>query len=419
MENQKPKQRYTLKVLNFRDADDFYMHLGQRDANSKHFWRFGDDNCFPDAVATLNRRSPIHRGILNSKIGYLVGKKFLHNDRNSNLEAFVKDCNGRRQSLKDVMRRVWFDKKAFGNAYIEIVRDRSGKFINLFHQDALKCRLSKDKSEILLYHDWPAYTDQFKDKLKRLPVYPVFADPQNTGFERSIYHIKEYEPGFENYGLMDWFSGMRVGAIAYKTSKWNISRLDNSFHSSGVLLIDGNFDNPENAEKFQDDVEEEFTGEDNQGKILSITSTRTDGKENGSKFIPLSLDYDGDWKELQSQSTTELIIAHGWFRALTSLPDNTGFDVKRILNEYNIAMSTVIADEQETMLDILKEILNSQAGLDVSDLAILNKPPTTDRPPYMKIWEARESDGLDFDKDDPEQQAYIGTITAAKAKTDA
>jgi len=52
---------------------------------------------------------------------------------------------------------------------------------------------------------------------------------------------------FEHYGLPSYIAGMNVSAIAYKTDRWNISRLDNSFQLSGVMVLDGEVDNEQEA----------------------------------------------------------------------------------------------------------------------------------------------------------------------------
>ncbi len=43
-------------------------------------------------------------------------------------------------------------------------------------------------------------------------------------------------------------------------------------------------------------------------------------------------------------------------------------------------------------------------------MAIVNKPPVTLRPSYMKVWEARKADGLDYDADDERQNIYLSEM---------
>ena len=55
--------------------------------------------------------------------------------------------------------------------------------------------------------------------------------------------------------------------------------------------------------------------------------------------------------------------------------------------------------------------LRRTLGVDAASLPIVNRPPTRSKPLYMKVWEARKADGLDYDPDDERQQRYLSEIT--------
>lgn len=405
-------KRKLVKIVN--SVDDPYITIGQN-STSNEFWRFGLDNLFPSAVAALNRRATVHRGILQSKTRYIAGKGITCDQKERGLVDWITRCNAHGETLQAVLKKAITDAQALGNAYLEIVTDARRSFMNLYHQDATKCRLSKDKKSIFLHHDWSKATG--KVGRKQVAIFPEFDDQQNTGYLHSIIHIKHYEPEFENYGIMGWVAGLSVSAIAYKTDKWNISRLDNSFNSSGVLVVSGEFETPQDYEDFKDEFETEFIGEGKQGKILLMTQQPGATADAGTRYIPLSTNAEGDWRELHIQSTDDLVIAHGWFRSLSGIADNTGFDTKRILNEYEVALNTVIIDEQETMLSNVRKALSAVLRVDGSTLAFINRPPATEKPAYMKVWEARKADGLDYDDKDPAQNIYLANITQAKQIT--
>jgi hypothetical protein len=399
-----------IRVLNLGTNASF-LTTGSGGVSKTDCWRFGSDNLFPQAIAMLNRRSTVHRGILKNKAFYIAGRGFAADEKVKLLQDLIKVANAYKESLRDVIKKIVFDKKSFGNAYLEVVTNQQGSFVNLYHQDATKCRLSKDKSRIFLHHNWKQA--QPGDKAtKNIPLYPVF-EPGDDGYLHSCIHLKEYEPEFENYGLMDWVAGLSVSAIAYKTDKWNISRLNNSFNSSGVLLIGGQFETPEDVKEFNEEFDNKFIGEGNQGKLLRILQKPGQDPDTMTRFIPLSQNAEGDWKGLHDQSTADLITAHNWYRSLSGLSDNTGFDTKRVLNEYEIALNTVILDEQTIILEKLKEVIEFVTRTDSSSLTIINKPPMTEKPAYMRIWEARKIDGLAYDETDPTQQDYLANISKA------
>ena len=55
---------------------DPFVAQGSTEAGATHYWRWGDDNLFPNALALMARRSTTHRRIINDKADYVSGKGF-------------------------------------------------------------------------------------------------------------------------------------------------------------------------------------------------------------------------------------------------------------------------------------------------------------------------------------------------------
>ena len=104
-------------------------------------------------------------------------------------------------------------------------------------------------------------------------------------------------------------------------------------------------------------------------------------------------------------------MAHSWFRTLSGLDYAAGFSAERILHEYEVALNTVILGEQAELLEPIHALLRRTLGVDAASLQIVNRPPTRSKPIYMKVWEARKADGLDYDPEDERQQAFLSEIT--------
>ncbi len=305
--------------------------------------------------------------------------------------------------MRQLINKLAFDKALFGNAFVEIVTDRRRSFLSLFHQDASRCRLSRDKGSIILHHDWRNFK---KEAARSLPLWPSFRESAD-GTLRSMIHYKDYEPMFENYGVPPYIAGMNVSAIAYKTDRWNISRLDNSFQLSGVMMLDGTVDSEAEAEKLKRVAEEQFAGKP--GQVMFVI--KDCNEQDNSRFIPISAANEGDWKTLHEQATTDIVVAHSWFRSLSGLDYGSGFSADRILHEYEVALNTVILSEQEELMEPLRGVISLVLGVDCSSLQIINRPPKRSKPLYMKVWEARRAEGLEYDPADPAQQLFVAQIT--------
>jgi hypothetical protein len=406
MENAKTKNIICTTTQN--SADTLYA-LSSAKVESKEFWRWGSDNNLPEALALLSRRSTAHRRIINDKADYISGKGFNFDSSIPLLGSLVKRANGDGESLRQVLNKLAFDKALFGNAFLEVVTDEQHSFLSLYHQDSTRCRVAKDSQHILLHHDWAHFR---QSEALSLPLYPNF-EKQSDGTLRSIIHYKDYEPMFEHYGVPQYIAGMNVSAIAYKTDRWNIARLDNSFQLSGVMMIDNAVDSEEEASKLARMAEQRFAGKP--GQVMFII--RDESSDDNSRFIPLESQNDGDWKELHDQATSDIVVAHSWFRSLSGLDYSTGFSAERILHEYEVALNTVILGEQNELLEPIIHAIASILKIDCSSLEIINRPPTRSKPIYMKVWEARKADGLEYDENDERQQLYLSEITKYNLKS--
>ena len=172
-------------------------------------------------------------------------------------------------------------------------------------------------------------------------------------------------------------------------------------------MLDASTDNEADAERIVRAAERRFAGEP--GQVMFVIREGSDA--DNSRFIPMEARNEGDWSQLHDQATSDIVIAHSWFRSLSGLDYSAGFSAERILHEYEVALNTVILAEQEELLAPIKRILNEVAGIDPSSLEIVNRPPTRSKPIYMKVWEARKADGLEYDPDDERQQPYLSEIT--------
>lgn len=382
---------------------DPFVCMGATQPSSAHYWQWGDDNQFPYALALLSRRSTTHRRIINDKADYISGKGFSYDSKIERLGDFVGNANAQGESLREVVNKLAFDKALFGNAFAEVVTDLNRTFLSVFHQDASKCRVAKDSKHVILHHNWAEFTPA---DAKTLPLYPAFEQADDNTL-RSVIHYKDYEPMFEHYGVPPYIAGLNVSAIAYKTDCWNISRLDNSFQLSGVMMLDASVDNQQEAADLVRAAEGKFAGRP--GQVMFMVKESDENEK--SRFIPINSSNEGDWKDLHSQATSDIVVAHSWFRSLSGLDYNGGFNSERILHEYEVALNTVILAEQEELMEPIRSLIELVLGVSTESLQIVNRPPTKAKPLYMKVWEARKADGLDYDANDPQQNLFLAQIT--------
>lgn len=173
-------------------------------------------------------------------------------------------------------------------------------------------------------------------------------------------------------------------------------------------MLDNAVDSEEEADRIVRIAEEKFAG--NPGQVLFVL--RGDNENDNSRFIPINTSSDGDWQRLHTQAESDLVVAHSWFRSLSGLDYASGFSTERILHEYEVALNTVILPQQAELMEPIRQIIHRVLGIDASSLEIVNRPPTRSKPSYMRVWEARKADGLDYDENDTLQQRFLAEISS-------
>ncbi len=400
------KEPVTLQV------PDIVVEKTRLDFDPNNWIKFGSDNLFPNALAAINRQAINQRSVLHWKAIYTTGNGFLNPDDESLLEYF-KRVNPKGQTFRKVFKKTIQSFNASGNAYVEIVTDTFGTFTWLFVWDNTKVRLGKRSRRGFagMFPDWARVHGREAD-IKWVPLYPNF-EPGDDGLLHSILHIKEDEDEFPNYGLPVWVAALDAAAIGYKTNKWNLTRLDNQFQTSGILELYGSKDDKElkeGIEKFK----KARIGEKRNSQLLIIVKER--GNDDASKYTPLIQTNDGDWIKLHDQSDQDIIIANNWFRSLSGLsePGKLGSDTQQIRTQYDIALSTVITETQDLILEALKPIFQDVGGFNVDSLEVINQSPVgiADRlnPNFILTRkEGYEIFGLTPDENDPDLNKVINT----------
>ena len=377
MQNRRKKQTQKNQVKTYKTKDNSlvkyaFVNLGTPTVDSEvkdlerlrgDYIPFGKDNLFPQYLSELKRQSSTHRSVLAQKTTFTTGSGFI--TQNEDLKGFINDVNANGETLKDVFKKLADDYYTYGNAFLEGVIYDGG--VNLYHKDASTARISKNKKSVCFHPDWTNY-DKTPEKKQVIPVYPQISS------SRFVLHYKDYESTFNFYGLPDYVAALEHIAIDYEIGKYNHTSFKNGFSPSAIVTVNGDFGEAE-AEKFVETAKDTLTGSGNNSKILFLVKNGDDSRSTDVQII--NQKEDGDFLDLQKLTDQNIITAHRWQPALSGIVssgkmNNTGSEIRIA---YELAMSTVIKDTTNILLDPIKKVINREVGLDTEDLKVAYEPP--------------------------------------------
>ena len=373
-QKKQPKRKSQVKNLQTQKSSTFEFgvfnlaipeHIEEPQDLSKvrtKFIPFGTNNLFPQYLAELKRKSSTHRSVLAQKTIFTSGAKFVTN--NDDVKEYIKDVNADGESLREVFKKLADDYYTFGNAYLEGVLYDGG--LNLYHIDATTVRASKDKKEVYIHPDWAKY-NTMKDKLSIIPLYP------NVKRNRFVLQFKDYEPTFQFYGLPDYVAALEHIAVDYEIGKWNHTKFKNGFQPSAIVEINGDM-GEEEAKKLVREAQKKFVGDGNNGKIMFIVKN---GDTSSANVQIIKDDQEGSWIDLQRITDQNIVTAHRWQPSLSGLVssgkmNNTGSEIRIA---YDLAMTTVIKDTSDLLLNGIRVVLYKELGFLPEELVIHYEPP--------------------------------------------
>lgn len=358
------------------------IERANQDYNIEDFipW-FDSDNLFPQHINERARLSTTHSRILSDKVNYIIGDGMMTDGGNKALGDYLNNCNAQGEDLPCVLNRLATDYCTFGNAFLYVIQ--SGGFTAISHIDATYIRVSKDGKGVFFSRGFNArreYRTVEAFKPAFIPFYPNFQPVDGTLKEagaqkHAIIHIKDYAPGYYWYGQIDYYAAYYSGwlDVDYHIPKFNLSRFHNQFKPSGLMVIAGRNINDRQAEKIQNEIRDNYTGEGTDGKLIVAV---VNDENAAPKFVPFDDAPDGAFGELQQIANENIILAHGWHPALVLQQPGKLTNSTDIIAAFEQVYNTVIKRKQAELLRPVKRVL-TDAGFKFKDITISTPSPVS------------------------------------------
>lgn len=249
--NKKPatvKDLYKLKVQQEFSADVSIPSV--RLEHGYGYYRFGENNLYPNEVLYLFDKSPKHGSIVNGKTKYIFGKGFAPAITLAG-KMFLLNV-GNKFSKKAI-----FDIELFGGTYIEVIPTRGGGY-KYFHLSYDRCRSNENNTVIYYKKNWHKNNDKPKE-------FPAFYKGIK---EVSVIYYKQYRPGNIVYATPSWFQGSNYIAADTHVSKHTLNNAKSGFTATKFINFFNGDPGAEKEDEIVEQFENSFTG--SEGKKIVV-----------------------------------------------------------------------------------------------------------------------------------------------------
>lgn len=363
------------------------------------------DLCRLDRLQAICNNSPTTAGIIQQKVNYFCGDGFytvpaatmsmlaslkiarseaaeITEEQVETLNEWLTNVTPEGENIEELSTKIAKDFVSFGNAFVEVQRIKVGQTKKYYLRclPVTWCRPRKAAKDSI-YPTHIGVSDEFEEafevtpqEVTDLPIFPIFE--KIGGVEKSIVHLKNYEPTLIYWGIPDWVSAKIWAELEYRIPKYNQSKFENGFTPSAIISLFGSA-NQDEAQQVVRAMKECFTGTGNNSKMF-IQALRDPTYKSDVQVLNSAAE--GEFLNLQNMSQTNIIAAHRWSVSLTGLRTAGSLGTnQQIRSEFDIVYNTVIRPMQRLYLTkLLNPIIQDAAlwlGYDWSNIALdISKP---------------------------------------------
>ena len=340
---------------------------------------YGFNNLYPDYLRDLYLGSSLQSAIVNGVSEMIVGDGLAASDWNKNEETreqWIKLQALLKGSERDLLRRVGFDLKLYGQCYVFVIWNRARTEIaEMRHVPAQTVRsgLSDGNGVVSTYYVSPRW-DMVRKAEYQPVAYPAFNTDDRTEAAQ-IFQIKGYHPGVFYYGLPDYVGATNYIQLDREISAFHLNNIRNGLFPSMLLSMNSGIPTDEERRIVEQKINEKFSGATNAGRVLISFNESSDDQPTLTAIDTNGAD--GMYQFLSTECTTKILAGS---RITSPLlfgirGDGSGFgnNADELKDSYSLFTNTVVAGFQTLLLEHLDELF-SVNGIDLDLYFIPLKP---------------------------------------------
>ena len=338
-------------------AEQSVPSFKESEGRGKDYIYWGEDNCFPSYLYDLFTNVTTLRSIINGKADMVAGDGV-----NCIFDNFNKEVNKKGQTLYELIRDLTVDYLIYGNAFVQVIRNKIGGISELYHLPTKYCRTSK-KNDLLYYSE--EYDKKYARSSKRV-CYPKFM-PEAVDVPTSFVMIKSEND--KTYGLPLYIASLKDCEVERQLSEFNLAQIENGFFGSYVFNFGGGIPSDEQKAEIEEDIQSKFCGSGNAGRFLINFSN---GKDQALTLSQINVtNFAEKYNTTADRASKKVYEAFGASPVLFGVEkDTTGFNSEDYEQSFKLYNRLRIRPLQRKIVTMFDKIFNTQGSIEIYPFTI-------------------------------------------------
>lgn len=329
----------------------------ESEGRGKNYVIWGEGNAFPNYLYDLFTSVTTLRSIINGTADFVSGDDVIVNIENFNVEV-----NKKGDKAFDLINNIARDFLIYGNAFVQVIRNKAGGIAELYHLNSKYVRCS-EKNDLFYYSK--DFGKKYGRSTKQV-IYPKFVK-EAVDVATSVYMIKSEND--KTYGLPQYIASLKDCEVERELSEFNLSQLENGFYGSYVFNFANGIPDDEMKAEIEKNVMEKFCGASNAGRILLNFS---DSKENGVTLQKMDVvNYAEKYDTTANRASKKIFEAFGASPVLFGVEkENSGFNDEDYEQAFKLYNKIRVSPIQKKIKNMFSNIFGVENAIEIKPFTI-------------------------------------------------
>lgn len=258
---------------------------------------YGANNLYPNFLLNLYENSPMHNGIINDKLCYILGDGIVEKATGNKYNPMVNSND----NLEELINKIVMDYIIFNAFSIEVMYNALGDAVEFVHVPVSEARTNRSLEMFQICDDWFGNS-------RNVLNYDRWKKGKNDSGKSTLFYYKKYNPSIQKtYPKPEYHAAIKSLETDLAIRDFHLNNITNGFSVSSLITFYGASLPPEQKSDFQKKIESAYSG--TQGAKFIIDFQKQDGKAAEINNIS-SNDWDKAYEIVRKCVNEDILAAH-------------------------------------------------------------------------------------------------------------
>lgn len=348
------KNRIQLSVLDIEKK--YIVDPEETTYGNKSLVTWGIDNQLPILYRNCYQKSATLKAIIDGIINYTLGDEIIVKDEAAYWREKV-NRNG--LTIRQLFSKLDFSLNVYGGIAVQVIFNKLGQVVELFPLEYGRVRTNEDGTKVYYAKKWTKYQTKSQE-------FDAF-DPKHINKDNPTQiFIYRNDTTSSVYPLPPYAGAIYDILTEIECSKYSLNTVARGFSAKHIINFpEANNLTDEQKEGIQEAIKTKFCGSENDVNFLLYW--KNDETDKGIEVVKIESDETPErYIAIKDNARTNIFVSMKATPVLFGLPNaSNGFSTNEYRDSYKLFQKSVIAPQQDIILEAFGKITGIKDGIEI------------------------------------------------------